>query len=1016
MIGQTISHYRILEKLGEGGMGIVYLAEDQYLGRRVAIKTLSPAKADHHFRARFLREARAISALSHQHIATIYDYGEIGDGRAFIVMEFISGHTLSDLMHEGKLSLSGTLQIIESVAEALGAAHERQIIHRDIKPSNIMVNERQQVKVLDFGLAKQLGAEQSQADPDARTLLATQTQSGIVVGTPLYLSPEQATGQAVDARSDLFSLGAVMYECLTGRPPFTGGSALEIGAQIIHGDPAAPSKINPNLPEELDQVVLKALAKKPAERYQSAEEFLDDLRALHSSLSDEERRLTHLFSVKRKDSSGGKRGTPRPHSLNTFSSALTTLNRTLRRPRLSLGFVLLALALAGLGLWGVMRLLRPSQHQPSAEAQRMFEIGTNALRDGAYYQASKALEQAIKIDDQYALAHARLAEAWTELDYADKAKNEMLRVNALIPDQSVLPQVDALYLDAIRAIVTRNHPQAIEAYRQISGLTPNDAHVFVDLGRAYEKNEEIGKAIESYLQATNLDAQYATAFLRLGILYGRKQEIAGALAAFDKADELYRALGVIEGRTEVHFQRGYLFNSMGQLKEARTHLQQALDLARTTDNKYQQIKSLLQLSSVSFAENSSVQAQAFAQEAVSLAQAGGMETQISRGLVDLGNIYFVRGEYLEAEKYFQQALDFAQRYGVRRSEARAQLSLGSLRFQQGKTDEAISYIEPALAFYQQGGYNKEVSLCLIVLGRASRRKGDYAGALQSYRQLLEMAQKAGDASQESLSRQGIGTVLLRQERYTEALEQFDADLSINTNRNFKLNIGYSQLSRTDALWRLGRYTEARVALDQATSIASQPTGGSKDLLAQALLLDAEMSLSERRFSEARAKAEQALALAGSIYQDVATESQRVLGLMQVRSGATRAGLASCERAMAMAARSGDPWMSSEAQLALAEAKLENGDAQGARELAQQSLESFARSAQAASEWRARLIMARAARSSGDEPLAREQAARAAELLSSLEQRWGQEYYQTYLNRPDIQSARNQLSAAGADVK
>src|SRR5438067_821814 len=173
MIGRTISHYRIVEKLGEGGMGVVYIAEDTLLGRRVAFKTLTTRGDDiQHFRARFLREARAVSALSHPHIAHIYDYGETAEGDPYIVMELIKGQTLSDLMHKEALTISRSIEIIKQVAEALGEAHHQGIIHRDIKPSNVAINERGNVKVLDFGLAKQLDPGPiNLADPEQRTLL-----------------------------------------------------------------------------------------------------------------------------------------------------------------------------------------------------------------------------------------------------------------------------------------------------------------------------------------------------------------------------------------------------------------------------------------------------------------------------------------------------------------------------------------------------------------------------------------------------------------------------------------------------------------------------------------------------------------------------------------------------------------------------------------------------------------------------------------------------------------------------
>src|SRR6266576_3234042 len=227
MIGRTLSHYRILEKLGEGGMGVVYLAEDTLLGRRVAIKTIHSRKGsdDRHFRARFLREARAVSTLSHPHIATIYDYGETEEGEPYIVMEFIKGETLGELMLTERLTISRAIEIIKQVSEALSEAHRQGIIHRDIKPTNVAINERGHVKVLDFGLAKQVALEAADiTDPERPTLMVMHTRDGMIVGTPMYLSPEQALGSEVDARSDLFSLGSLLYECIAGKPAFFGKS------------------------------------------------------------------------------------------------------------------------------------------------------------------------------------------------------------------------------------------------------------------------------------------------------------------------------------------------------------------------------------------------------------------------------------------------------------------------------------------------------------------------------------------------------------------------------------------------------------------------------------------------------------------------------------------------------------------------------------------------------------------------------------------------------------------------
>src|SRR6185369_13663716 len=470
MIGQTVSHYRILEKLGEGGMGAVYLAEDLHLARRVAIKFLT--STDRHYRARFIREARAVSALSHPNIAIVHDYGETPSDQPFIVMEYVKGKSLSDLLDEG-LTLRRSVEIVSSIAEALGEAHHHGIVHRDIKPSNVLVNERGIVKVLDFGLVKHFGEQPtSGVDLDARTIFSTQTRSDVIVGTPLYLSPEQATGKDIDGRSDLFALGALLYECLTGHSAFSGASVLEIGAQIIHVTPNPPSKLNPAIPPVLDRVTMKALEKKVEARYQTAAEFLKDLKAAAESLGTNG---VPVSSRSSKGTEGFKRGT----------NAFATLTMQLRRQRFSLVSVIPAFIATGLAIWAIYYFWPRSYYQPSSAALHWYEQGTESLRNGANYQASKALTQAIQIDDGYALAHARLAQAWAELDYSERAKDELLAATSQNGRSSLSPK-DALYLDAIRATVTRKFGDAINSYTELARRSPDDGSVYVDLGYAFE--------------------------------------------------------------------------------------------------------------------------------------------------------------------------------------------------------------------------------------------------------------------------------------------------------------------------------------------------------------------------------------------------------------------------------------------------------------------------------------------------------------------------------------------------
>lgn len=290
MIGQTVSHYRILNELGRGAMSVVYLAKDEHLKRYVAIKMLN---AEHLARAksnysRLLREARAVSQINHPNIAVVYDYGETDDRQPFIVMEYVEGETLNDLLHRKTLSVSRSIEIIADVAAALHEAHSKGIIHRDIKPSNIIINKRGEVKVLDFGLAKHIeGLMSAEVSATAQGSAETQTREGVVVGTPLYLSPEQALGGTIDQRTDIFSLGSVFYECLTGQHPFQAASVIEICAKILRDEPPPPSKLNSDVSSNLDAVTLKALAKDPQQRYQTAKELREALGFAHKETADE---------------------------------------------------------------------------------------------------------------------------------------------------------------------------------------------------------------------------------------------------------------------------------------------------------------------------------------------------------------------------------------------------------------------------------------------------------------------------------------------------------------------------------------------------------------------------------------------------------------------------------------------------------------------------------------------------------------------------------------------------------
>ena len=419
-----IGHYRIIRKLGAGGMGQVFLAEDSKLERKVAIKLLSEALAgSHQARERLINEAKAAAALDHPNICSIYEVGE-ADGHVFIAMQYIDGLSLGDKIWKTPLPPGEVVDIGIQAAHALAEAHAAGIIHRDIKPQNIVITPRGQLKVLDFGLAKM--ARHGVPDgPDAPTWERL-TMAGSIVGTPGFMSPEQLRGQEIDARSDIFSLGVTLYECATGIPAFARGTALEVALRVATETPPPPSEFNPAVPPGLDRIIARAMAKEPDGRYQSAQLLRSDLLELRQDIEGS-------AAVSRPASTASK--TPSAHPRSFRLNAL----------------IAAAVAATLLTAWFAPGLFRRGPHVPPPEAVVWYNRGTSAIREGAYFQASKAFERALDIDNSFALARARRSEAYAEIELTDRAREELLQAMALLPDRSTLSDDESLYLDAVAA-------------------------------------------------------------------------------------------------------------------------------------------------------------------------------------------------------------------------------------------------------------------------------------------------------------------------------------------------------------------------------------------------------------------------------------------------------------------------------------------------------------------------------------------------------------------------------------
>ncbi|MEP6922777.1 MAG: serine/threonine-protein kinase [bacterium] len=390
--GQVVGHYQIVAPLGKGGMGEVYLASDTKLDRKVALKLL-PARFTNHkdLLRRFIQEAKAASSLNHPNIITIHEIGET-NGVHFIATEFIDGLTLKQRMRSVRLKLADVLDVAIQVSSALQAAHAAGLVHRDIKPENIMLRPDGYVKVLDFGLAKltQKSGQSNTEDSEVGTMLRGHTKPGTVLGTVDYMSPEQARGQVLDHRTDIFSLGIVLYEMAAGRMPFAAATGVDTLVSILEKDPPPLDEYAPELPAELQRIISRALRKDPNERYQTIGDLLIDLKILKEELS---------FAQKL------ERSTP-PHS----SAELTTKGAATEAPttiRTTVVVAVAALVLAGVGIVSAVlwqgRGSTPALSAPARTTERTLSywITVQKYRDGKAYQDPFRLRDDINFEKDY---------------------------------------------------------------------------------------------------------------------------------------------------------------------------------------------------------------------------------------------------------------------------------------------------------------------------------------------------------------------------------------------------------------------------------------------------------------------------------------------------------------------------------------------------------------------------------------------------------------------------------------
>ena len=848
-----VGHYKIISKIGAGGMGEVYLALDTELNRKVALKFIpSNLCQDDDCRARFKREAQATAALKHPNIVTIYEVSEF-KGRPFFAMEYLEGRSLDDVIKSKELSPDQVVNLAIQLCEGLREAHEAGVIHRDIKPSNILLDKNSRPKLLDFGLATVKGS-------------AKLTATGSTMGTIGYMSPEQVEGRPTDQRSDLFSLGVLLYELITGTAPFKGEYEAATFYAIVHEAPEPMARYKSGVPDDLQQIVSKLLEKDPDLRYQSAEGVMPDLKRLASQAhktvtSKPKTKLRRILTPSivvvmivmivlilkpwRFEISSDNPALAAPRRL----AVLYLTNRGAADDEyLSYGITEdLIVDLTRIGTMGVAPMPSILKYKDSNEELKEIakQLHVGLVLNGSIHKSGDLIRvsaQLIDVDKELNLWANRWEETYENLPRIKEALAQGIS-QALKIDTSVMkaaqvgtpdaenPEAYDYYLRGKYAFEHKSDDSDVEValglYRKALELEPSllaarrGVAAVLALRGDYDKaNEELDMALAE-ARKRNLRSDEAEALLSLAgthrsqSLYDEAQEYAG------KAQEISIKLNDLAGEVRALTETINIYQERGMYNEAVVLFERVLEINGHLNDQYALAGSLNSMAVIFTHQGDYEKALQYYQQALEIKTQLGDRSGMAGTTGNIGIIYAHQGDYEKALQNWEQALEIYTELGDRSGMARMTGNIGVIYSNKGDYEKALQYYEQALETYTELGDRSRMAFMTCNIGNIYVNQGDYKKALQNYEQALETFTQLGDRSRMADMTGNIGVIYVNKGDYEKALQYYQQALEIRTQLGDRSGMARTTGNIGIIYFNKGDYEKALQHYEQALEISTQ---------------------------------------------------------------------------------------------------------------------------------------------------------------------------------------------------